>query len=145
MSMFQCEVCGCAENTARGVGVFYIQPKIFDWSYAPERKGKKVCSACGPSHYSDGSPTRHGGNWHGKFKRVYYPLGFFKTGPDGNLIHVTAGKVDLSKYVISDDTIDRARKNGLTPTDQWVHEKLAECKSKEEFDTDFFNNWVKPE
>lgn len=142
MSMFQCEVCGCEENTARGVGVYYIQPRIFDWSYAPERKGKKVCSACGPLKYNDGTPTRHGGEWHGKFKRTYYPVGLFKTGPDGNLVHAIHGKVDRSEYALSDDLVRRAQENGVSVYSQWLSESILEHTPEGFHEQDFFHHWT---
>lgn len=37
MSLFQCEVCGCCENTALSCQGFHWMADLFDWSYAPER------------------------------------------------------------------------------------------------------------
>lgn len=37
-------------------------------------RGKRLCSACGPMKYSDGTPTKDG-KWHGEFDRVFLPLG----------------------------------------------------------------------
>ena len=45
MSLFQCEKCGCLENTAL-CGYWF-------------RKGKALCSKCDPNI----------GKWHGAFKR----------------------------------------------------------------------------
>ena len=63
MSLYQCEKCGCVENTA--VGHFWAR-SIIDWP--PEYKDKKLCSECGPSTFPDGKPTEYG-KWHGKFEK----------------------------------------------------------------------------
>jgi hypothetical protein len=79
VSIYQCEKCGCAENTA--CGHYHCR----DWQEWPEEyRGKKLCSACGPPQYSDGTPTRLG-KWHGRFERTYYPLGSMETDGNGNL------------------------------------------------------------
>lgn len=95
MSLFQCEHCGCAENTAlSSQGFSYVE--IFDWSAIPHLKGKKLCSACGPTRFSSGTPTGEG-RWHGEFERVYLPPGEFKTNRDGNLEHIKTGSTDFRK------------------------------------------------
>jgi hypothetical protein len=63
---------------------------LFDWRYAPELKGKMICSDCGPRHYRDGKPTNFG-QWHGEFKKVYLPMGEFITNSAGNLEHKESG------------------------------------------------------
>ena len=100
MSIFQCERCGCAENTACGVGMFYHSPSSFDWSYAPERKGMKLCSVCGPTHLAGGMKTITQGQWHGLFPRVFLPLGMFVTNSQGNLAHRDTGDTDYLKYAL---------------------------------------------
>ena len=100
MSIFQCERCGCAENTAAGVGMFYHSPSSFDWSYAPERKGMKLCSVCGPTHLAGGMKTITQGQWHGLFPRVFLPLGMFVTNSQGNLAHRDTGDTDYLKYAL---------------------------------------------
>lgn len=102
MSIFQCERCGCAENTACGVGMFYHAPSSFDWSYAPELEGKRLCSACGPTHLAGGSPTITEGKWHGLFPRVYLPKGQFVTNSVGNLAHRETGDTDYLKYALGE-------------------------------------------
>lgn len=87
MSIFQCERCGCAENTACGVGMFYHAPSSFDWSYAQELEGKRLCSACGPRLTSWGKPTITEGKWHDMFPRVFLPFGLYETNAQGNLVH----------------------------------------------------------
>lgn len=85
MSLFQCQVCGCKENTAlsnQGCNGFTVD--WYDWTGFEDRKGKKLCSACGPTKYSDGMPTELG-KWHGQFERVFLPLGKYRTDRRGNL------------------------------------------------------------
>lgn len=102
MSLYQCEHCGCCENTALG-----MQPKTpvewFRWDDRfegiAERKGKHLCSACGPRHYKDGTPTEYG-KWHGEFERVFLPLGAFRTNREGNLEHIETGPTDFHVFAI---------------------------------------------
>jgi hypothetical protein len=73
MSIFQCDSCGCAENTALSRGVFgpRFQPeKAADNKLDP--KGR-YCSSCWD------------GVWHGKFERRFYPMGSMVTDHEGNL------------------------------------------------------------
>lgn len=97
MSLFQCEVCGCRENTALSSQGFRPIKEYFDWSYAPEREGMRICSACGPVKYEDGTPTEYG-TWHGEFERVFLPLGMFETNRVGSLAHKETGDENFSAY-----------------------------------------------
>ena len=100
MSLFQCEVCGCCENTALSCQGFKNITDCFDWSYAPEREGLKLCSACGPTQYAkDEGPTKYG-KWHGVFKRVFLPKNQFHTNLAGNLEHTETGSEDVSSFAI---------------------------------------------
>lgn len=100
MSLFQCENCGCCENTAlSSQGCKGWFEKAFDWSYAPERKGLLLCSACAPTQYRDGSPTRFG-EWHNVFPRVYLPKGMFLTNSVGNLEHKETGSDQYTQYAL---------------------------------------------
>jgi len=90
MSLFQCENCGCLENTALSAQGFKVMARMFDWSYAPNLKGMRICSACGPSQYNDGKSTEFG-KWHNVFSREFYPLGEFVTDEVGNLKHAATG------------------------------------------------------
>lgn len=103
MSLFQCQVCGCVENTACSSQGFKLLTEIFDWSYAPERQGLLLCSACGPVAYRDGNPNDNGGQWHGRFPRVFLPLGQFQTASNGNLEHIETGDQDYQKFAIAPD------------------------------------------
>ena len=89
MSLFQCGHCGCQENTAlAGQGCDSFTAKWYDWAGIEDRKGKKLCSVCAPTKYSDGTATKYG-KWHGEFERVYFPMGTMKTDQQGNLVPIT--------------------------------------------------------
>lgn len=103
MSLFQCEVCGCCENTALAAQGFSYRAQLFDWAYAPEREGKRLCSTCGPALFRDGTKTKFG-KWHKQFERVYLPLGMFCTNERGNLSHVDTGSEDYQSFAIRQDT-----------------------------------------
>lgn len=70
---------------------------LFDWRGIEDRNGKLLCSACGPTRYSDGATTRYG-VWHNKFDRVFLPAGKFKTNQRGNLEHTETGSEDFRSY-----------------------------------------------
>jgi len=88
VSLFQCGHCGCIENTALSwqgcVGFFADQ---MDWTGIEDRRGKKLCSACGPTKFTDGKDTELG-KWHGLFERKFAPIGSLKTLPNGNIAPV---------------------------------------------------------
>ena len=71
MALFKCEKCGCVENTALS-GQGFQRTHLYDWSYAPELKGKMLCSECGPRKFKDGKPTPCAGKWHDVFKKERY-------------------------------------------------------------------------
>lgn len=100
MSLFQCEHCGCCENTAlswQGFAPFIADE--CDWTGIEDRKGKKLCSACGPAKFVDGEATECG-KWHGRFPRVFLPKGLFRTAHNGNLEHVESGDQNFRAYAI---------------------------------------------
>lgn len=99
MSLFQCERCGCRENTALSAQGFRVMADCFSWAGIEDRKGKLLCSACGPTEYSDGELTEFG-KWHGKFDRLFLPLGMFKTNREGNLEHIETCDTDCRKYAV---------------------------------------------
>lgn len=68
MSLFQCEECGCRENTATS-GYWFRNEA------GSPCAGRKLCSACDPSI----------GEWHGEFDRVYFEKGAYRTNNRGNL------------------------------------------------------------
>ena len=75
MSLYQCEKCGCVENTALG---HYHCRGMFD---LPE---EALCSECAPSEDAKGEPTKYG-KWHGRFPKRIYPLGTLYTDNEGNV------------------------------------------------------------
>lgn len=99
MSLFQCENCGCVENTALCFQGCKRNPDSFDWTGIEDRKGKMLCSACAPENFSDGSPTWLG-NWHYKFKRTFLPIGEFKTDNQGNLEHIKTGSKNYRDFAL---------------------------------------------
>ena len=101
MSLFQCEVCGCRENTSPSAQGCDVLHNIFDWTGIEDRRGKKVCSACAPSKYRNGEPSGLG-EWHGIFERVFLPLGMFKTNRQGNLEHIENGDTNIRDYEINE-------------------------------------------
>lgn len=81
----------------------------FDWSYAPDRRGLQLCSACAPPTYRDGKPSRKGGAWHGEFERVFLPPEQFKTNGAGNLEHIETGSEDFVEFEIDAPLCMRGR------------------------------------
>lgn len=74
MAIFQCDECGCAEDTAYG----WLHCSLLVDVTKPEQLGTRVCSACAPSKWPIGNAIEGFGVWHDKFPRVYYPHGKFK-------------------------------------------------------------------
>ena len=98
MSLFQCQRCGCCENTAlASQGCNGYAERFFDWKGIEDRKGLKLCSACGPTHYADGTATGLG-RWHNRFDRTFLPIDALKTTKEGNLAHIATGDEDFMKY-----------------------------------------------
>lgn len=83
MSLFQCEVCGCCDNTATS-GYWF---RDHDGNPC---KGRKLCAACDPSIEK----------WHGQFDRVFLPIGEFHTNQRGNLQHTATGSEDFRKFAL---------------------------------------------
>lgn len=102
MSLFQCQHCGCCENTAlTNHGWPYKGwEKHFDWTGIENRKGMQLCSACSPTNYSDGKSCSKSGRWHEQFERVYLPQGEFFTNKTGNLEHRETGSEDFRQFRI---------------------------------------------
>lgn len=84
MSLYQCEECGCRENTALAG---YWSRNDSDSAC----KGRALCSACDPTI----------GQWHGMFERLFLPKGLFITNLRGNLAHISTGDDDIRKYAIT--------------------------------------------
>lgn len=81
MSLYQCEKCGCIENTALGHYHCRNMKDMWDEEYL----GKALCSACGPPKFKSGEKNKGVGKWHGEFERKYYPLGTMYTDANGNI------------------------------------------------------------
>lgn len=79
MSLFQCYVCGCRENTATSNFWVRMEGK---WRGLPSQTWM-LCSACDPRIRE----------WHGEFERVHLPMGEFCTNAQGNLEHIATGKL----------------------------------------------------
>ena len=106
MSLFQCENCGCCENTAlSGQGCSGYAASFYDWTGFESVKGKRLCSACAPTKYKDGKPTEFG-RWHGEFPRTFLPMGMFKTAQNGNLQHIESGSENFRQYALPTTTGD---------------------------------------
>ncbi len=100
MSLFQCENCGCVENTACSFQGIKPMADEFDFSGMEERKDMLLCSACAPSRFIDDDIENGMGVWHGEFDRIFLPKGMFKTNSAGNLEHTETGEENYSKYII---------------------------------------------
>lgn len=100
MSLYQCDECGCCENTATGLFWARSQTAWFDWAGIEDRKGKALCCACAPAKDADGNATEYGA-WHDRFKRVFLPKGQFKTNNRGNLEHIETGSENYRDFAIS--------------------------------------------
>lgn len=98
MSLFQCDICGCMDNTALAIGEPLAgsksYTKIFNWTGMEERTGKELCSSCAPALYSDGTKTKFG-KWHNQFDRYFLAKGEFFTNDSGNLEHKESGRTDI--------------------------------------------------
>lgn len=98
MSMFQCQNCGCAENTALTSGYLTFLHKDLDFVGIESRVGKRLCSACTPSNFVGGGVVDKGGQWHGRFPRRFLEKGAYVTNKEGNLAHCTTGELDYHKH-----------------------------------------------
>lgn len=87
MSLFQCEQCGCCENTA-----------LSNYAWRKYKGMPALCSGCDKDE-SIGAK----GQWHGCFEQVFLPLGMFVTDSKGNLAHKETGDTNFRKYAITDN------------------------------------------
>ncbi len=105
MSLFQCQVCGCVENTAlssQGCAGFFTS--LLDWTGKEASRGKLHCSSCAPTKYADGTPTGLG-KWHGRFPRTYLPKDMFVTNAKGNIEHIETKSEDYHTYKLYEDSL----------------------------------------
>lgn len=128
MSLFQCDKCGCAENTStaggyHGRGLVMRDPVVLN-SYR-EVLGLKedepygyYCCVCNPEWFTlagaygigprPADPTSYrrgedGGVWHGYFPRRFLPKGLFHTDEDGNLAHMETLETNYIKYELEQE------------------------------------------
>lgn len=117
MSVFQCDKCGCIENsacTSAYHGMIFLEDSPATLSYKeilglkPEQKFGRYCCVCSPiwfddegrygigprpeNYKSEGLRRKTGGEWHGNFERKFLPKGMFKTDRVGNLRHKDTGE-----------------------------------------------------
>lgn len=81
MSLYQCDNCGCVENTALG----WYHCRDCKRLTPKEYLGKALCCVCGPTKYPNGEPIEDMGKWHGRFERKFYPIGSLYTDHQGNV------------------------------------------------------------
>lgn len=96
MSIYQCDECGCAENTA--LGWYHCRNKSERMLGAEFKNGTKLCSACSPSSFADGSNYSKGGEWHNEFIRTFLPHDTCFTNRGGNLEHKESGLIGVELY-----------------------------------------------
>lgn len=94
MSIYQCDECGCAENTSLGWYHSRNNERLTPDGYL----GKALCSACAPTYYGSGAPNKFNGNWHNKFIRHFLPHGSCFTNRVGNLEHKESGLIGNELY-----------------------------------------------
>jgi hypothetical protein len=99
--MYQCENCGCAENTAWGNAHTRFMKDLYDFTGIEHLEGKLLCSACGPTKYKRGGQTKYG-KWHNHFKRKFLPKGVFIKNREGNLVHKINGD-SYNNYVLESE------------------------------------------
>lgn len=96
MSLFQCDECGCVDNSACG-GTYHTKNTDL---WAEEDRGKELCVVCSPKKFVDGSENKGAGIWHNHFDRAFLEKGKWKTNREGNLEHIKTGETDFRKYAI---------------------------------------------
>jgi len=57
MSLFQCEECGCIENSAKG----HYHCVGRGWYKDKRKDAMKLCSECMPSEFNDGTINKEAG------------------------------------------------------------------------------------
>jgi hypothetical protein len=98
MSLFQCENCGCVENTALASMTSHVWPEGYDWTGIEKRRGKHLCSACIPALYHDDTF----GKWHDKFQRSFLPKAEWGTDRHGDLVHQRTGAKNFRDFAIKE-------------------------------------------
>ena len=85
MSLYQCEKCGCVENTACGHywSAIFGREMFSDYQNGTNEK-MLLCSACGPLKFKNGESTDFG-KWHGIFRQRFFELNSLYTDGSGNV------------------------------------------------------------
>lgn len=105
MPLFQCEKCGCVENTACCGYWGRNRPSLTH----KKDLGKKLCCACESTTYPSGEAKDRGGRWHNEFDRIFLPLGEWgMNSATGNLIHLTTGETDYSEHILKRIEVPKA-------------------------------------
>jgi hypothetical protein len=116
MSLFQCDRCGCLENTACTNG-YHIRSSLQNekgeavesyrqiMGLKPGQPFGAYCSVCTPVWFTEegayGVGPHSESRWHGKFERRFLPKGLFHTNEDGNLAHIETLNTDVDKYALA--------------------------------------------
>lgn len=128
MSLFQCDKCGCVENSACSDGGYMGRWLIKDLpevlkSYRevlglkPDEPFGNYCCVCNPQWFIEEctcgkaphsagckqgdygiGPSPKPKLWHNRFKRIFLPKGEWQTDRQGNLEHRVTKEKDYSKY-----------------------------------------------
>lgn len=110
MPLFQCNKCGCVDNTSSGLECYAdFITDMYDWTGLEEFKGKSLCSACAPSKHSDGTETEYG-QWHGEFKRDFLQKGMWFTNDDGNIENKETGQIDYKNHTLNAELKTKSEK-----------------------------------
>ena len=105
MGRFQCEECGCVENTATSGYSVRNRPNCTIES----ELGKLLCSACAHPFYPNGSKKLFTGGWHNRFGRYYLPKGEWKMDSVGTLRHKVTGETDWGPHVLNPEDMRKPR------------------------------------
>lgn len=84
MSLFQCDKCGCIDNTALSAGyrirLWARDDKATEFKnllgLSQDQPLGKYCCVCSPFNPRE---------WHNKFERKFYPIGTMETDEQGNI------------------------------------------------------------
>lgn len=115
MSLFQCDRCGCVENSACSDG--YLMRFMFDETDPAVVKSYReavgladgeefgcYCCVCSPIQYTADERAyapfqeEHRNKWHNMFSRVFLPIGEWETDKVGNLRHKKTGETNYKKH-----------------------------------------------
>jgi len=116
MSLFQCDKCGCVENTSCTDGYWWMsylniskdQKNIEAAKRAKEELGLSddeplghYCSVCSPISFNG---LIH--SWHNRFPREYLPKGEWQTDNEGNLEHKITKAKNFEDYLKDTEYLD---------------------------------------